>query len=141
MKKHTTRSPEETQRLAAEIASTLKPGSVLALMGDLGAGKTCFVQGLAKALKVPKNFYVNSPTFTILNIYKGSMPVYHYDFYRLGSEAEALDLGLDEYLFGDGLCVIEWAEKFPKILPEGTLRLSFHFVDENTREITIMEDK
>lgn len=138
MIKHTTKSPAETQKLATEIAAGLKPGSVIALMGDLGAGKTCFVQGLAKALEVPKKFYVNSPTFTILNIYKGSLPIYHFDFYRLTSETEALDLGLEEYLYGDGISVIEWAEKFPKILPEGTIKISFHFVDEMTREITVI---
>jgi tRNA threonylcarbamoyladenosine biosynthesis protein TsaE len=118
MKKHTTRSPEETQKLAAEIAVGLKPASVIALMGDLGAGKTCFVQGLARALQVPKKFYVNSPTFTILNIYKGLMPIYHFDFYRLGSEAEAWILGLDDYHFATSVCVIEWAEKFPKYCPK-----------------------
>ncbi len=86
------------------MARKLSHGTIMALSGELGAGKTCFVQGLAEGLGVSKKYYVNSPTFTILNIYEGGkMPIYHFDWYRLPSEAEALDLGVEEYIDGKGL--------------------------------------
>jgi tRNA threonylcarbamoyladenosine biosynthesis protein TsaE len=97
----------------------LRRGDVLALCGDLGAGKTHFVKGLAAALAPAAA--VTSPTFTLIHEYLGGrLPLYHFDFYRLEDEDEALKIGLDEYLDGDGVCVIEWADKFPHLLPAQT---------------------
>jgi len=115
------RSPEETQRAAATLAAALQPGSVLALHGDLGAGKTCFIQGLARALGVTAT--VNSPTYTIISEYRGRLPLYHVDLYRLDDAEEALRTGLDEYLHGDGVTAIEWAERAAPLLPAHTIHV------------------
>jgi tRNA threonylcarbamoyladenosine biosynthesis protein TsaE len=113
----TTRSPQETAALGRELAARAAAGDVWALVGELGAGKTHFVQGVAEGLGAASQ--VTSPTFTLLHEYTGGrLPLYHFDLYRLRSGEEALALGLEEYLDGDGLTVIEWADKFPPILPE-----------------------
>jgi tRNA threonylcarbamoyladenosine biosynthesis protein TsaE len=132
-----TNSATETKQLAAQLASSLNPGDVLALEGDLGSGKTQFVQGLARGLGVPENGYVRSPSFTLLNEYRGRYPLYHFDFYRL-HEASALDdLGLEEYFDGHGITVIEWADRFPGALPERTIHIKFEIIDETRRSIEI----
>ena len=116
------------------IAATLRRGDVLALSGDLGAGKTHFVKGLVAG--VGAHTAVTSPTFTLIHEYLGGrLPIYHFDFYRLEDEDEALKIGLDEYLDGDGVCVIEWAEKFPALLPPHTRWLRFTHRADGTREI------
>jgi len=115
------RSEKDTDFLAARLAPRLAPGAVLALSGDLGAGKTRFAQALARELGVAET--VNSPTFTIIKEYEGrDMPFYHMDVYRL-TQAEADELGLDEYFFGDGVCVVEWADLIPDLLPEERLEV------------------
>lgn len=114
-------SPEETRHTAAALAPALKPGSVLALHGDLGAGKTCFIQGLAQGLGVTAT--VNSPTFTIISEYQGRLPLYHVDLYRLADGAEALRTGLEDYLYGDGVTAIEWAERAAPLLPGHTIHV------------------
>ena len=130
------RSPEDTHRLAAELLTDLRAGSILALHGELGSGKTCFVQGLAKALGIDRA--VNSPTFAIVNEYPGHPPLYHMDLYRIHSAAEALDLGLDEYLHGRGITAIEWAERVSGLLPPTTLHIRFEPGNEqDERVITI----
>lgn len=135
---HITNSLIETQKLAAIFAKKLGPSSVIAFEGELGSGKTSFIQGLAIGLGIKKNYYVNSPTFTILNVYKGGkMPIYHYDWYRIGCEEEATDLGLEEYFDGNGITVIEWAEKFPNLLPERTIWVKLAVVGEDKRKITV----
>ncbi len=116
-----TRSPEETHRFAAELLKTLGPGSVLALHGELGAGKTCLVQGLARALGITRA--VGSPTFTLINEYPGPLPLYHIDLYRISGPDEALALGLDEYLLGAGIVAIEWAERVAPLLPPATIHI------------------
>ena len=127
-------SPAETIALARTLAATLRRGAVLALSGDLGAGKTHFVKGLAAGLGTAAS--VTSPTFTLLHEYPGGrLPLYHFDFYRLDAADEALKIGLDEYLDGDGACVIEWAEKFPALLPPHTRWLRFTHRADGTREI------
>lgn len=108
-------------RLASSLVSFLVPGSVVALLGELGAGKTRFVQGLAQALDTPD--VVSSPTFTLVNEYRGRLPVYHIDLYRIQHADEALDLGLDEYVYGDGVTVIEWAERIEGLLPASAIRV------------------
>lgn len=110
-----THSPDETRALAAQLAERLQPGDVLALHGDLGAGKTCFIQGVAQALAVDQP--VSSPTYTLVNEYSGRLPLYHIDLYRLRRVDEALDFGLDEYLDGMGVSAIEWAERAEQVLP------------------------
>ena len=131
-------SPADTCALASLVAGRLRPGDVLALHGDLGAGKTCFVQGLGAALRVREP--VHSPTFTLINEYHGALPLYHVDLYRLAGSAEALDLGLDEYLDGDGVTVIEWAERAGSALPPRTIHIEFRpGGSEEERDIRILE--
>jgi tRNA threonylcarbamoyladenosine biosynthesis protein TsaE len=134
-------SPEKTREAAARFASKLKEGDVVALEGELGSGKTCFVQGLARGLGVSEKAFVRSPSFTLLNEYKGNLPLYHFDFYRLFAAEDLGDLGLEEYFDGDGVTVVEWADKFPGSLPEKTIHIRFKIVDENIREIDIPGDK
>ena len=116
------------------LGATLRRGDVLGLCGDLGAGKTHFVKGLAAALGA--NADVTSPTFTLIHEYIGGrFPLYHFDFYRLDDEDDALKIGLDEYLDGDGVCVIEWADKFPGLLPGHTQWLRFTHREDGARVI------
>ncbi|MBT3181759.1 MAG: tRNA (adenosine(37)-N6)-threonylcarbamoyltransferase complex ATPase subunit type 1 TsaE [Deltaproteobacteria bacterium] len=137
--KHLTKSPEETQKLAEEFARNLKGGEIILLNGDLGAGKTCFVQGLASALDIPPTVYVRSPTFALINEYLGGrLSLYHFDFYRLGDPSELDSLGIEEYLFSDGVTAIEWADKFPDELPENAISINFRVIDENSREINFL---
>lgn len=125
---------EETVAHGHAFGATLRRGDVLALCGELGAGKTHFVKGLAAGLGAPVS--VTSPTFTLLHEYAGGrLPLYHFDFYRLDDADAALRIGLDEYLFGDGVCVIEWAEKFPALLPPHTRWLCFTLHDDGARVI------
>ena len=116
-----TKGPDETHRVARDLMQRLGPGSVLALHGELGAGKTCFVQGLARALGIHRP--VTSPTFTLINEYNGRHRLYHIDLYRVSDSEEALRLGLDEYMHGDGITAIEWAERVAGLLPEHTLHV------------------
>jgi tRNA threonylcarbamoyladenosine biosynthesis protein TsaE len=117
------RSPEETQEIAAGIAPRCPGRCVLALFGQLGSGKTCFVQGLARAVGVPQT--VISPTFTLIREYGGDRPLYHVDLYRVSNADEALDLGLDEYFERDGITAIEWADRATEILPPDTCHIRF----------------
>lgn len=119
---HTTSSPEETADLAASLARRLAAGAVLALHGDLGAGKTCFVQGLAAGLDVADP--VTSPTYTLIQEYEGRVPLVHCDLYRLANGSEAHSLGLDDYLFGgDVIMAIEWPERASNLLPDGVIHI------------------
>lgn len=120
----TLQGAEETQRFAARLAERLQPGDFLALEGDLGAGKTTFTQGLARGLGVRQ--VVNSPTFTIIKEYQGRFPLYHMDVYRVGDDADSL--GLDEYFFGEGICVVEWASMIEEWLPPE--RMTVHLLNE-----------
>ena len=116
-------SPEDTFTLGEEMGRAAKPGQVYALYGDLGAGKTLFAQGFAHGLGITEA--VASPTFTILQVYEeGRLPLYHMDVYRLGDPDELVDIGGEEYLFGQGVCLIEWADKVEELLPPETIRLT-----------------
>jgi len=127
-------SAEETMACGRAHAAPLRRGDVLALCGDLGAGKTHFVKGVAAALGT--DAAVTSPTFTLIHEYLGGrLPLYHFDFYRLEDEDEALKIGLDEYLDGDGICVIEWADKFPDLLPAHTQWFRFTHRPDGARDI------
>ena len=120
------REPADTLAFARRVAADLKRGDVLALRGDLGAGKTQFVKGLAAGLGYTGE--VTSPTFTLIHEYLGGrLPLYHFDFYRLETEEEAVRIGLDEYLESDGVCVIEWADKFPVLLVRQTRWFDFEY--------------
>lgn len=123
-------SPEETSAVGFECASRAHAGEVFALKGDLGAGKTQFVKGFVAG--VGSDAEVTSPTFTLIHEYAGGRcPVYHFDFYRLDSPQAVLQLGFDEYLAGDGICIIEWADRFPQLLPSGT-----HWITLSSRSET-----
>ncbi len=111
-----TRSPEETYAVGQCLAKVLGPRQVVCLAGDLGAGKTLLVQGLTKGLGIEE--VVNSPTFTILNVYEASFPIYHFDLYRLNHGEELLDVGFYEHTAAQGLAIIEWPDKFPEELPD-----------------------
>ena len=111
------KSPEDTFALGKQIGESVAPGSVLTLVGDLGVGKTVFTQGLAEGLGISDA--VNSPTFTIIQIYEsGRLPLYHFDVYRIADVEEMDEIGYEDYFFGDGVCLIEWAELIRDILPE-----------------------
>lgn len=108
-------SLEETLLLGSALAKALKPGTILALHGDLGAGKTSLVQGIARGLHI--NEPIQSPTFVYLNLYQGTLPLYHFDLYRLPHPDDFLGLGFDEYFDAEGICAIEWPEKIHSLLP------------------------
>ena len=133
----TTGSPEETERLGADIGSLLQPGSFLALRGDLGGGKTCLTRGVVASLAPQSTGLVASPTYAIMNCYPGDIPVYHFDFYRLTGDDDIAELGFDEYFYGDGVCVVEWSERLVELIPDDVLTLLFEYVGDNRRTITI----
>lgn len=133
------RSEEETKDLGRKLAGLLKPGSVVALDGDLGAGKTVFTKGLCEGIGVTSR--VASPTFTIVNEYQGgSIPVYHFDTYRLEGADDFLDSGLDEYFYQDGICVIEWSSVIEELLPPNSLRIFIRGVGSE-RDLTVVYDE
>ncbi|MBR6028663.1 MAG: tRNA (adenosine(37)-N6)-threonylcarbamoyltransferase complex ATPase subunit type 1 TsaE [Clostridia bacterium] len=130
-----THSPAETRALGAALAERLKAGDVLLLSGDLGAGKSELTRGIAAGLGVTGP--VASPSFTILNVYdEGRLPLYHFDWYRLSGADELFEMGLEEYLGGDGVAVVEWPERCPEAWPETCLRIHLRPLDENSRELT-----
>lgn len=132
-----TASAEETEAVGERLGAALGPGDVVALTGELGAGKTCFVQGLARALGVARP--VTSPTFVMVNEYRGRLPVHHVDAYRTASLTELLDLGLPELFDDGGVTVIEWADKVGPLLPARTIRVHLDGVGDEPRRISIRE--
>ena len=132
-------SPAETEAIGRQLAEDVDAGSVLALKGELGSGKTLFTKGLVAGLG--SSAAVTSPTFTIVHEYQGGrLPVYHFDFFRLENREAAARLGLDDYFFGDGLSVIEWADRFPELVPEQARWISFKIKSECQRAIALLED-
>jgi tRNA threonylcarbamoyladenosine biosynthesis protein TsaE len=130
-------SPDETAAAGERLAARLGPGDVVALTGDLGAGKTCFVQGLVRGLGVTTG--ATSPTFVLVNEYRGRLPVYHVDVYRTQSLTELLDIGIDEMLDGHGVTVIEWATRCEALLPARAVRVHIDGVGDEPRRITLRE--
>jgi tRNA threonylcarbamoyladenosine biosynthesis protein TsaE len=128
-------SEAQTRRLGARLGEMLEGGETIALQGELGTGKTRWVQGVGQGLHVGQN--VTSPTFTLVNEYPGRLILYHIDLYRINQAAEALAFGLEDYLYGDGVCLIEWAEKAAEILPPDRLWITFHYLDDTKRRITM----
>lgn len=131
-------SREETIKVAFDFAKRLKKGDIVCLNGDLGVGKTAFVAGIAEAFGY--DGYTSSPTFTLVNEYIAEIPIYHFDVYRIDYSDEMYDIGIDDYLFGDGICIIEWAERIKDILPEETIAVDIRKnaeCGENYREIYI----
>ena len=133
-----TKSPSETIRIGKNIGSVLLPGDVVALVGELGTGKTQFIKGLAAGVGVGKPPYISSPSFTLINEYAGKVPFYHIDLFRLKSEKEAEELGLEEYFQGGGITAIEWADKIPSLLPEEILWINIRYTGKNTRSFEMI---
>ena len=129
-----TRSPEETRALGVWLAGRLHAGDVVILTGDLGAGKSELARGIARGLGIRGP--VPSPTFTILNVYtEGNVPLYHFDFYRLNSPDEIYEMGMDEYIGGDGIALIEWPDLCREVIPRDHLRVSLERKEDDTRQI------
>ncbi|MDQ2867089.1 MAG: tRNA (adenosine(37)-N6)-threonylcarbamoyltransferase complex ATPase subunit type 1 TsaE [Verrucomicrobiota bacterium] len=132
----TSNSASETEWVGAQLAPGLRAGDVFALAGDLGAGKTQFVKGIARGLGSVQP--VTSPTFTLVHEYvDGRLPLYHFDFYRLDDVAALRALGFEEYLAGDGVCVIEWADKFPGAIPKHARWIRFQIVSADVRALDL----
>lgn len=134
------RSSEETQALGEELAGRLKPGDLLAFFGDLGSGKTCMIQGICRGLGVTD--YVTSPTFILINEYAGLLrerpiPVYHFDLYRLRAPEELEDLGAEEYFYGQGICLIEWAEHAGRLLPQHRREVALEYLTATERRVVL----
>lgn len=136
--KITSTSTEYTQKLGYHLGLIAKSGFVYLLSGNLGGGKTCLTQGIARGMDITSN--VTSPTFVLVREHHGRIPLYHIDLYRLDNINEIIDLGLEEYFASNGLCVIEWADKGLEVFPKEHLLILIEYVDETTRNITIKPD-
>jgi tRNA threonylcarbamoyladenosine biosynthesis protein TsaE len=130
-----THSPEQTQKLGTSLGKMAEPGDIFLLVGKLGAGKTCLTQGIAYGLDIGE--YTLSPSFVIMRELHGRLPLYHMDFYRLENIEEISDLGLDDYLYGKGICVIEWADKGLAVLPDDHLLIKIDYLSDNERNFVI----
>ena len=130
-----TTSEEETIELGFTVGKALKKGSVVSLRGSLGVGKTVFAKGVAQSLGIEEA--IVSPTFTLIQEYEGALPLYHMDLYRIDSEEEFELIGGEEYLFGDGITLIEWSEKIQDLLPQETIYVTISLESDNTRSIII----
>lgn len=130
-------SIDETMALGARLAGKLKKGDCVALIGGLGSGKTIFTKGVAKGLGVKEARYVNSPTFVIIKEYKGRMPLYHFDLYRLDHYTALDSMNYMEYFYGDGVTVIEWADKIRELLPKQYIEVNLSVIDPCRRKIAI----
>ena len=132
-----THSPEETRALGARLARLLQPGAVVAFTGDLGAGKTAFISGMAQGLDIPER--VTSPTFTIVNEYEGGrLPLFHFDMYRLGSADELFHIGWEDYLARGGVCAVEWSENVAEAIEDDAVRVDIaREEDDNSRIIRV----
>lgn len=128
----TTHNPQETQKIGERLANQCQGGEILCLSGNLGAGKTTFVKGIARGLGIDEK-NVNSPTFVIMNVYEGRLPLYHFDFYRLESHKDIEGIGYDEFIYGQGVAVIEWAERFGRLMPLEHLSIELCDQGEQTR--------
>ena len=128
------RSPEQTQEIGKALGANARSGHVFLLIGDLGVGKTCLTQGVLWGLGASE--HARSPSFVLASQYEGRLPLYHIDLYRLGSVDEVLDLGLEEYLYGQGVCVVEWADRALELLSTDHLEVRMKPLGERTRQLT-----
>ena len=138
MKNFISKSEEETIDFGKRLGSVLGGGDVIALCGELGSGKTILVKGIAEGLGVKNTEYVNSPSFVILKEYKGKFPLYHFDIYRLGDVSEFSTVGYTEYFYGNGVSVIEWADKIIERLPKEFLRIDISIERKKERKLRIV---
>lgn len=130
-----TASAAETTKLGRTVGERLQPGDTVLLIGDLGAGKTCFIQGLCSGLGVEEP--VTSPTFTLINEYQGRLPVAHFDLYRLNDPESVLDIGFDEYVHSNQVCLIEWADKFLEIMPADAMEVRIEIGEGERRKLVV----
>ncbi len=136
----TTRSVDETKKLGKIIGTAMTGGTVLALTGDLGSGKTSFVQGLARGLEVPDGYYITSPSYTLINEYPGRYPLFHVDLYRISDPMDMEDIGLYEILHTNGIVAIEWADRIEQKLSPDSINIHFELTGDKTRKICIAAD-
>ena len=132
-------SPEETEEIGFQLGRRLPVGSIVCFFGDLGAGKTTFIKGMARGFGQIDPNEVNSPTFVYLNIYEGRFPIYHFDLYRLKDVQEFIRMGFDDYLGGESICCLEWSERIESQLPEKTVRVDIRHIDQTQREVRISQ--
>ena len=128
-------SPEQTEELGLKIGQVLEAGAILCLSGDLGTGKTTLTKSVAKALDVEE--YVTSPSYTIVNEYEGKLPVYHFDVYRINEIEELYEIGYEEYFFGRGVTIIEWASMIMELIPEDAIKVEIERLDDMARRFKI----
>ncbi len=131
---------EDTIKVGEVLGRSLKPGDIVALKGELGAGKTVLVKGIAKGLDIKEE--PNSPTFVIMNAYEGRVPLYHFDFYRISGIFELEGIGYEDYFYGDGVSVVEWADRMEEVFPENAIRIeikipAIRITNSNLREINV----
>lgn len=134
---YSTISDQETIKLGQRLGALLTDGDVVALVGELGSGKTWFTKGLALGLGVSPDMIITSPSFALVNEYEGRCTFYHMDFYRLESLSEVISSGLEEYLYKGDVVVLEWADRWPEILPERRIKVEFFIMDDHSRKITL----
>ena len=134
MMKLVSESPDQTLEIAKEFSNRVKEGDIICLRGDLGAGKTQFVRGFVEGFGFSGN-EVSSPTFTVINEYCGDLCIYHFDCYRLEHFSEAVEIGAEEYMYGDGITIIEWPDKISELLPNDSVNITIQVISENKREI------
>jgi tRNA threonylcarbamoyladenosine biosynthesis protein TsaE len=133
-----TRSDTETRRWGMKLGHSLSGGDIIGLVGELGVGKTCFTRGVAEGLAVSKNAWIRSPSFTLINEYEGRLPIYHIDLYRIGSREETEGLNLREYLYGDGVSLVEWFEHLPAEEVDEYLELRMTHGGGNRRKLNFI---
>jgi len=134
--KFISKSPEETIDFGEHLARSLKEGDIVCFFGDLGSGKTTFIKGIAKGLKIGPS-KVNSPTFVLMNVYQGRLPLFHFDLYRLGDIEGISSIGTDEFLYGDGISVVEWADRLGPLMPDEYLRVDLNHKKADERVIQL----
>lgn len=130
-------SPDETLSVGERLGRSLRANDVIALVGELGAGKTLLVKGIAKGMGIGEETPVTSPSYILMNEYPGPLALYHFDFYRLARVEDALGIGCDEYFEAGGVCVVEWADRFPELFEEATARVTIVKTGETERRIEV----
>lgn len=131
------RTVDDTRQIGKELGGLVHPGAVICLVGDLGSGKTTFVQGLARGLDVPQEYYVTSPSYTLVNEYPGRLPLYHLDLYRLSDSEDVWDIGIEDILAARGVVAIEWPDRLPAGLIDGFIRIEMTRCDDDGRHVMV----